>query len=218
VRNTPEKDAWLKDRLKAAVDTFAGGSADKFGRILGYTNGGYIREILDGKKPVRGAIIDRAHAQDHDPELKRWFEGADIVMQTAAGMVAVEVKTSPAPPVQLSQPKTFADLDDKEGHLVMTYRWLRTRGRANAPQSDLILQLMTDLLSLPDDRREAFVLHTISHAADIRYGIAERAADISAAVGAGLKPTPAHSPVGETAATGAAAPASSRTARTRHRT
>ena len=41
---------------------FAGGSADAFGRLTGYTNGGYIREVLNKKKPVREALIERVHA------------------------------------------------------------------------------------------------------------------------------------------------------------
>jgi hypothetical protein len=70
MRSTPERDAWMRQRLQEAVDGPAGGSADKLGRMLGYTNGGYIREILKGAKPVRAAIIERANDVD---ELRGWF-------------------------------------------------------------------------------------------------------------------------------------------------
>ena len=62
VRSTPEQDERLRLRLEQAVREFAGGSADAFGRLTGYTNGGYIREVLNKKKPVREALIERVHA------------------------------------------------------------------------------------------------------------------------------------------------------------
>jgi hypothetical protein len=52
----------LRQRLQEAVDKFAGGSADKFGQLIGYANGGYVRECLNRKKPVRESLIDRVHA------------------------------------------------------------------------------------------------------------------------------------------------------------
>ena len=69
MRSTKAIDDALRDRLEAAVRDFAGGSADEFGRMCGYKNGGYIRECLNRKKPVREALIFRtnssAHAQLH---------------------------------------------------------------------------------------------------------------------------------------------------------
>jgi hypothetical protein len=70
MRSTPEKDACLRKRLAEAVETFAGGSADAFGRKVGYANGGYIREALSAKKPVREALIDRVHGCR---EMENWF-------------------------------------------------------------------------------------------------------------------------------------------------
>lgn len=72
-----EKDARLTARLVEAVDQVAGGSADRLGRMLGYTNGGYIREIVNGKKPVRRMLIERfksAGASKADPRLPAWFD------------------------------------------------------------------------------------------------------------------------------------------------
>ncbi len=54
------------------MDAFAGGSADAFARIVGYVNGGYIREALNGKKPVREALIDRVHRCSG---MEQWFAG-----------------------------------------------------------------------------------------------------------------------------------------------
>lgn len=70
MRSTPEQDEQLRLRLQAAVDQFAGGSADKFGQMVGYANGGYVRECLKMKKPVREALIDRVHATSG---MQGWF-------------------------------------------------------------------------------------------------------------------------------------------------
>ncbi len=72
------RDEWLRLRLAAAVDQFADGSADKFGRLIGYANGGYVREALNSKKPVRGAIIERA-SDSGVPGLVGWFDGVEAV-------------------------------------------------------------------------------------------------------------------------------------------
>ena len=72
MRSTPELDRQLRARLIEAVDKAAGGNADAFGRLLGYTNGGYIREIIRSVKPVRESLIDRVHALDG---YAGWFNG-----------------------------------------------------------------------------------------------------------------------------------------------
>lgn len=61
MRSTPELDRQLQRRFAEAVEKATEGNADGFGRMLGYTNGGYVREILRGVKPVREAIIERVH-------------------------------------------------------------------------------------------------------------------------------------------------------------
>jgi hypothetical protein len=71
MQTTPAIEAALRARLRQAIDDFAGGSADRFGRLLGYTNGGYLREVLSEKKPVRDAIIQRTHAVK---EMVGWFD------------------------------------------------------------------------------------------------------------------------------------------------
>lgn len=70
MQTTPAIEAALRARLKQGIDKFAGGSADRFGRLLGYANGGYLREILNGSKPVRDAIIKRTHAVE---SMAGWF-------------------------------------------------------------------------------------------------------------------------------------------------
>ena len=70
VRSTPEQDERLRLRLIAAVDKFAGSSADRFGQMIGYANGGYIRECINKKKPVRETIIDRVHRTEG---MADWF-------------------------------------------------------------------------------------------------------------------------------------------------
>lgn len=64
MRSTPELDSKLKARFIAALEKAAGGNADAFGRMLGHMNGGYVRQIVSGDKPVRESIIERVHALD----------------------------------------------------------------------------------------------------------------------------------------------------------
>jgi hypothetical protein len=130
MRSTPERDAWLRERLIEAVKQFAGGSRDKFGRLLGYTNGGYIREIIDGKKPVREAILERACGVK---ELAGWFEGGpDAVFVSPEGTVTlVEMKVPSA--------DTGFEVSPEERDLVLAYRDLPPR-----KQRELLDQLMLE--------------------------------------------------------------------------
>lgn len=66
-------EEWMRRRLAEAVTLFADGSADKMGRLLGYTNGGFIREILKGVKPVGKAVVARMEDVEGG---KSWFAGA----------------------------------------------------------------------------------------------------------------------------------------------
>ena len=91
MRSTPAIDDALRLRLEQAVKDFAGGSADKFGRMLGYTNGGYIRECLGKKrKPVREALIYRVNASEY-VELHGLFN--DLL--PAVALADLESKTEP---------------------------------------------------------------------------------------------------------------------------
>ena len=77
MRSTPAQDERLRARLREAIDKFADGSTDEFGRLIEYKNGGYIREILrlEKPKPVRDALIYRVHTHGaaKQPGLKDWF-------------------------------------------------------------------------------------------------------------------------------------------------
>jgi len=73
MRRTPEIDAWLHQRLRLAVDDLEGGSADEFGRMLGYLNGGSVRQSLRGVRRVQQAILDRAETAA-DARLHDWFK------------------------------------------------------------------------------------------------------------------------------------------------
>lgn len=101
MRSTPAIDQSLRARLQQAVDLFDAGSADAFGRRIGYANGGYIREVLLGKKPVREALIDRVHGKN---ELADWF--ADLLPGALQQMVGTDATSGPPPPVP---PPNFAD-------------------------------------------------------------------------------------------------------------
>jgi hypothetical protein len=89
-----DQEAWMRRRLQEAVDQLADGSADKLGRLMGYTNGGFIREILKGTKPVGKAILARINQV---PKGEGWFKtAADIAYEEAAATVARELSTEGA--------------------------------------------------------------------------------------------------------------------------
>lgn len=90
VRSTPDQDKLLRDRLEEAVRRFAGGSADKFGQLIGYANGGYVREVLNNKKPVRRRLIERIHAR---PEMVNWF-GASLSPISASDVMPADRYTA----------------------------------------------------------------------------------------------------------------------------
>lgn len=69
---TPQQDERLRQRFVEAFEKAAGGNADLFGRQLGYLNGGYVRQVVGGEKPVRQAIIERVSAI---PGYAGWFDG-----------------------------------------------------------------------------------------------------------------------------------------------
>lgn len=76
MRSNEAKDEALRQRLEWAVGEHAGGSADAFARLIGYTNGGYIREIVNKKnnKVVREALIERVNTSKECPALHGLFD------------------------------------------------------------------------------------------------------------------------------------------------
>jgi hypothetical protein len=54
---------WCSARMVEVVQRWGGGSADAFGRLLGYANGGFIREVIAKKKPIGKAIRHRERMQ-----------------------------------------------------------------------------------------------------------------------------------------------------------
>lgn len=70
----------MRRRLDEAVQQLADGSADKLGRLMGYTNGGFIREILKGTKPVGKAIVARIESVQGG---NGWFAGCPHGIATA---------------------------------------------------------------------------------------------------------------------------------------
>jgi hypothetical protein len=113
MRSTPEQDARLRARLQEAVDKVADGSADKMGRLLGYANGGYLREILGSKaKPVREKIIQR-FAESTDPTIASWFDGY-VSNITAADLAEAAAKHSNPWPFRYLSPAEWALIDPRD--------------------------------------------------------------------------------------------------------
>lgn len=114
MRSTPDLDRALEQRLREAVVRFAGGSADAFGQKIGYANGGYIREVLTKKKPVRESLIERVHAV---PEMRDWF--AAVLTPIAAADVSA------------SSCQRAAPADELEARLLAAMRFLLPEDRAS---------------------------------------------------------------------------------------
>lgn len=91
-----EHEAWMRRRLQEAVDKLADESADKLGRLMGYTNGGFVREILKGTKPVGKAIVTRINRV---PGGLDWFKtDEEKALEEAKGRVGKEMSTEGVPP------------------------------------------------------------------------------------------------------------------------
>lgn len=58
------------ERLKAAIDRLCEGNANEFGRRLGYKDGTFIRQMLNGSRPVTEKTIT---AVEGLPGLRGWF-------------------------------------------------------------------------------------------------------------------------------------------------
>lgn len=104
MRSTPKKDESLRQRLAEAVERFSEGSADDFGRKIGYANGGYVREALSGKKPVREALIERVHGT---APMRGWF---DAVL--ASGTKSHHLQVSGATPGEFGSGELTGDDND----------------------------------------------------------------------------------------------------------
>lgn len=76
MRTTPEIQAKLRERLQAAKER--AGSAEKLGKLLGWANGGYVRQFLSDNEKTRRAItqelVIRAN-ESPEPWLHAWFDG-----------------------------------------------------------------------------------------------------------------------------------------------
>lgn len=73
MKATPQQEETLRQRFVEAFQLAAGGNADLFGRMLGHTNGGYVRQVVSGKQPVRQALIERVHGMGG--QFAGWFAG-----------------------------------------------------------------------------------------------------------------------------------------------
>jgi len=111
MRSTPELDRKLRQRFIEACASRSDGNADAFGRLLGYTNGGYVREIVRGVKPVREAIIERVHSLEG---LEGWF--APLLPPLVARDVAerAPTRTGPAWPFERLSSVQWASLSERE--------------------------------------------------------------------------------------------------------
>jgi hypothetical protein len=117
-----DHEKWMRHRLKEAVERFADGSAEKLGRLLGYTNGGFVREIIAGGKPVGKAIVAR---MEDVPGASGWFHAAP----GHAGVADVIVKYRDGRRAA-SEPKAKRALSDRALNLAKRFDALNNPSHA----------------------------------------------------------------------------------------
>ena len=139
MRSNPDQDGRLRARLQEAVDHFSAGSADEFGRRLGYTNGGYIREILRGVKPLRSAVVDRMEAVKG---MGGWFDSV-VTPVTARDIAGSRKQPAAGPELAERLAAVLRALDDDA--LDRARKALSTL--ADSPDSDRATQALARALS-----------------------------------------------------------------------
>ncbi|MGN5479494.1 hypothetical protein ACTMU2_29130 [Cupriavidus basilensis] len=58
------------ERLQAAVNKACGGNVSAFGRLLGYKDGAFVRQMLAGTRAISEKTVD---AVEKLPGLENWF-------------------------------------------------------------------------------------------------------------------------------------------------
>lgn len=121
MRSTPELDRKLRERFIEAVDKVSRGNAEDFGRKMGHLNGGYVRQVVAGKKPVRESAIERVHAIEG---CAGWFDRllpgvVAVDLDARAGRDAFWLQVSPE---AREMARRFEDLPDDQNreHLYWT--------------------------------------------------------------------------------------------------
>lgn len=78
-------DEWRRSRMAELAEKMGGKAA--LGRALGYKSGAFVRQMIDGERPITEKTIEAIHAM---PGYTRWFD------KPGSGPVLV-VQVPPAP-------------------------------------------------------------------------------------------------------------------------
>ncbi len=118
MRTTPELQAKLRQRLQEAVDR--AGSADALGRLLGWTNGGPVRQCLATSSPrnVTPGFILRAN-ESSATWLHGWFDGLMPLASQVDVLRVAHARRALAPwPFMRITSEEWAALDSDERAIV----------------------------------------------------------------------------------------------------
>jgi len=66
-----DTEKWRIERLVAAIDDLDGGNKTAFGRRLGYKDGGHVRQMCAGTRPITEKTVERIEAM---PGMTGWFD------------------------------------------------------------------------------------------------------------------------------------------------
>lgn len=131
------------DRLNAAVAYLASGNKTEFGRLLGYKDGAFIRQMVSGGRPISEKTVRQI---EELPKMRGWFEDAggeqvdDGTSLVRSGQVTDQGVSQPIHVPVLANagsmgPGTDVHDDVVVGRLSLSPQWISSRLKLTTPQN-----------------------------------------------------------------------------------
>lgn len=123
--------AFRPNRLADAIQKLSGGNVTAFGRLLGYSDGTYVRQMLLGNRAVSEKSVRRI---EELRGLRNWFAPQDLASAPAGLDFSAGPEVYPFLPVQLHMRRgvpgytTAPDESDEDAPLSLHKHWLARRG------------------------------------------------------------------------------------------
>lgn len=98
-------DEWRRKRMAELAEKLGGKAA--LGRALGYKSGAYVRQMIDGERPITEKTIEAIHAM---PGCAHWFDrpgGGPVLL-----LQAPPAPAAPSGAFNVMTPEELALLDD----------------------------------------------------------------------------------------------------------
>lgn len=85
---------WRVERLQAAIDRLTDGNKTAFARLLGYSDGAFIRQMLSGKRPIGEKLIRTIEAHQG---MDGWFSPNGYRVGPLEAQIRAELATREVP-------------------------------------------------------------------------------------------------------------------------